>query len=169
MVPLQEQIYDTVFFSRHVAFCIWNCPASSLSATDDNPDARSAVMLSLQVLVCQLLLDSIKAYNSLLPLVIALPQQDLARTGELAVNVTSSDVPLRQQTCAVCLQLLAGYCDFNMACICLVQNWLCITALQAIPKSISVHMASAAIMRCVMQAVIPGLQMLIPFAVCLQL
>jgi hypothetical protein len=52
--------------------------------------------------VCQLLLDSIKAYNSLLPLVIVLPRQELVGTGELAVNVTSSGLPL--MACAACLQ-----------------------------------------------------------------
>ncbi|KAL0021447.1 hypothetical protein WJX79_000584 [Trebouxia sp. C0005] len=40
-----------------------------------------AMVARIQVLVCQLLLDSIKAYNSLLPLVMVLPQQNLARTG----------------------------------------------------------------------------------------
>ncbi len=35
-------------------------------------------------------MDSIKAYNSLLPLVTVLPQQDQAALGELAINVTSS-------------------------------------------------------------------------------
>lgn len=43
--------------------------------------------------------------------------------------------------------------------------WLCITALQATPKNGSVSMASAAFMLYVMQAVIPGLQVLIPIAV----
>ena len=43
--------------------------------------------------------------------------------------------------------------------------WLCITALQAIPKNGSVNMASPAFMLYVTQAVIPGLQVLIPMAV----
>lgn len=72
--------------------------------------------------MCQLLLDSIKAYNSLLPLVIVLPRQDLAGTGELAVHMTSSGLPLRQQTCAACLQPLAGCCNLDVACIYWVQS-----------------------------------------------
>ncbi|DBA79811.1 hypothetical protein WJX77_011348 [Trebouxia sp. C0004] len=40
-----------------------------------------AMLARIQVLVCQLLLDSIKAYNCLMPLVIVLPQQSLAGTG----------------------------------------------------------------------------------------
>ncbi|KAL0050812.1 hypothetical protein WJX82_007614 [Trebouxia sp. C0006] len=40
-----------------------------------------AMVARIQVLVCQLLLDNIKAYNSLLPLVIVLPWQELVGTG----------------------------------------------------------------------------------------
>ena len=43
--------------------------------------------------------------------------------------------------------------------------WLCITALQATPKNVSVHMASAAFVRYVTQAVMPGMQVLLPIAV----
>lgn len=52
-----------------------------------------------------------------------------------------------------------------MACICLAQSWFCITALQAIPKNVSVNMASAAIMQYVLHAMLPGLQVLMPIPV----
>ncbi len=101
MVLLQEHIYHTCCLLHVQLSSCW-----SVSHRWQSCCQVSSVDVALQVLVCQLLMDSIKAYNSLLPLVIVLPLQNLVRTGEQAVNVTSSDSRHVQPVCNLACWML---------------------------------------------------------------